>query len=142
MVPRGKYRSERIDKSATDEREHFERCASAAAPAALARVGSTILGPLPHPPEGQPQGGRCARSRSPATALFAWSCGEYGFRRLVERTKGATLPMKLPHLSGEDLANLAISILAIAIMAGIALAIITAIPTVVILTIGRGFGVW
>jgi hypothetical protein len=50
--------------------------------------------------------------------------------------------MKLPHLSGEDLANLAISILAIAIMAGIALAIITAIPTVVILTIGRGFGVW
>jgi hypothetical protein len=26
MAPRGKYRGERIDKSATDEREHFERC--------------------------------------------------------------------------------------------------------------------
>jgi hypothetical protein len=25
MVPRGKYRSERIDKSATDECERFER---------------------------------------------------------------------------------------------------------------------
>jgi hypothetical protein len=58
-VPRGKYRGERTDKPATDEREHFERCPACGGRIDLRmrNLGQVLdhAGPLPHPPEDQPQ---------------------------------------------------------------------------------------
>jgi hypothetical protein len=52
-VPRGKYRGERIDQPAADEREHFERCPACGAWVDLRNLGQV----LDHagPSEDQPQ---------------------------------------------------------------------------------------
>ena len=56
-VPRGKYTGERIDKTVTDEREHFERCPACGGWIDLRNLGQVLdhARSLPHPPEEQPQ---------------------------------------------------------------------------------------
>jgi hypothetical protein len=56
-VPRGEYRSERVDQPAADEREHFECCPACGGWIDLRNLGQVLdhAGPLPHPPEDQPQ---------------------------------------------------------------------------------------
>jgi CRISPR/Cas system type I-B associated protein Csh2 (Cas7 group RAMP superfamily) len=57
MIPRGKYIGKRVGQPATAEAEHFIRCPACDGWIDCRDLGQVFEheGPLPHPPQDQPQ---------------------------------------------------------------------------------------